>query len=381
MNSRISRWRSVRSSFTAGMRSCVLRSGEHRLDGTVPGGRPRWQTPVRSSLDGEHVFVVGIPVRRTGGRLPEEAARWQPSSSPGRPGTRLSRVRTSRPWRRPPPCSSSPARPAGPARPPAGYRRRRLLGPWSPCSSWPPAGWSRPLPVATGNAGRPVPATAVPIVHVAQPGETLLVDRRDGHAGGDLRSAVDRWWTANGGVDLQPGDRIASPAEARRGAVRERGGTVRPCAVRCARARRQGRRLAPGRRRRRHPPPARVPRLRPALHDVRARRGGAARRREAVGDRAPFDRAKVVAGVAPRPRTARCRTSRWTSSRPTSRRRCACSAPRSPARTSASPVLVRLESLDHVAYLRFASVYKGFEDITDFQREVGSWPSRPSPSA
>jgi transcriptional regulator NrdR family protein len=24
-----------------------------------------------------------------------------------------------------------------------------------------------------------------------------------------------------------------------------------------------------------------------------------------------------------------------------------------------------------VAYLRFASVYKGFEDLTDFEREVG----------
>jgi transcriptional repressor NrdR len=33
-------------------------------------------------------------------------------------------------------------------------------------------------------------------------------------------------------------------------------------------------------------------------------------------------------------------------------------------------VLARLEALDHVAYLRFASVYKGFETVTDFQREV-----------
>jgi transcriptional repressor NrdR len=33
-------------------------------------------------------------------------------------------------------------------------------------------------------------------------------------------------------------------------------------------------------------------------------------------------------------------------------------------------VLARLERLDHVAYLRFASVYKGFEDVTDFQREA-----------
>lgn len=34
-------------------------------------------------------------------------------------------------------------------------------------------------------------------------------------------------------------------------------------------------------------------------------------------------------------------------------------------------VLERLRALDAVAYLRFASVYKGFEDLEDFQREVG----------
>jgi transcriptional repressor NrdR len=34
-------------------------------------------------------------------------------------------------------------------------------------------------------------------------------------------------------------------------------------------------------------------------------------------------------------------------------------------------VLEQLRGLDHVAYLRFASVYKGFEDLADFEREVG----------
>ena len=34
-------------------------------------------------------------------------------------------------------------------------------------------------------------------------------------------------------------------------------------------------------------------------------------------------------------------------------------------------VLERLARLDDVAYLRFASVYKGFEDARDFQREAG----------
>ena len=34
-------------------------------------------------------------------------------------------------------------------------------------------------------------------------------------------------------------------------------------------------------------------------------------------------------------------------------------------------VLDRLRHVDHVSYLRFASVYKDFEDAGDFEREVG----------
>jgi transcriptional repressor NrdR len=34
-------------------------------------------------------------------------------------------------------------------------------------------------------------------------------------------------------------------------------------------------------------------------------------------------------------------------------------------------VLERLRDIDDVAYLRFASVYKGFEGAADFEREVG----------
>jgi len=34
-------------------------------------------------------------------------------------------------------------------------------------------------------------------------------------------------------------------------------------------------------------------------------------------------------------------------------------------------VLDRLRAVDHVAYLRFASVYKGFEEAGDFAREAG----------
>lgn len=34
-------------------------------------------------------------------------------------------------------------------------------------------------------------------------------------------------------------------------------------------------------------------------------------------------------------------------------------------------VLDRLRDLDEVAYVRFASVYKDFQELTDFEREVG----------
>ncbi len=34
-------------------------------------------------------------------------------------------------------------------------------------------------------------------------------------------------------------------------------------------------------------------------------------------------------------------------------------------------ILTQLQKADEVAYLRFASVYKGFQELTDFEREVG----------
>jgi transcriptional repressor NrdR len=42
-------------------------------------------------------------------------------------------------------------------------------------------------------------------------------------------------------------------------------------------------------------------------------------------------------------------------------------------------VLDQLRAVDPVAYLRFASVYKGFEDVTDFEREVGLLQKTTSP--
>lgn len=89
------------------------------------------------------------------------------------------------------------------------------------------------------------------------------------------------------------------------------------------------------------------------------------------GDREPFDRAKIVAGVRSatknRPVTEdqMVELAQWVedalrerSSEPTSQQ-------------VGLAVLEHLKALDDVAYVRFASVYKGFEDVGDFEREVG----------
>ena len=89
------------------------------------------------------------------------------------------------------------------------------------------------------------------------------------------------------------------------------------------------------------------------------------------GQREPFDRAKLIAGVQ-----AACKNRPLTDG---TLRELASSVEESlraaPAESTTQQVgmavLEQLKRLDDVAYLRFASVYKGFEDAGDFQREVG----------
>ena len=96
-----------------------------------------------------------------------------------------------------------------------------------------------------------------------------------------------------------------------------------------------------------------------------------ARRAQALGTSEPFDRAKLRAGVE------RAATNRLdpgtidTHRRPRSRRSCATQGGEVGSERVGMAVLERLRALDDVAYLRFASVYKGFEDLADFEREVG----------
>ena len=89
------------------------------------------------------------------------------------------------------------------------------------------------------------------------------------------------------------------------------------------------------------------------------------------GQREPFDRAKLIAGVQ-----AACKNRPVTdemlqdlASHVEEALRAATPEPSS--QQVGVSVLEQLKALDDVAYLRFASVYKGFEDAGDFQREVG----------
>jgi transcriptional repressor NrdR len=88
------------------------------------------------------------------------------------------------------------------------------------------------------------------------------------------------------------------------------------------------------------------------------------------GQREPFDRVKIIAGVSAackgRPVTAEQIEQLGEGIEEFARLR-------SPEITSTEvgvEVLERLRSLDEVAYLRFASVYKGFDAAADFQREL-----------
>jgi len=88
------------------------------------------------------------------------------------------------------------------------------------------------------------------------------------------------------------------------------------------------------------------------------------------GQREPFDRLKLVAGVSAackgRPVTAEQIEQLGEAIEDEVRLQ----GPEVPTAVVGMEVLERLRRLDEVAYLRFASVYKGFDAAADFQREL-----------
>jgi transcriptional repressor NrdR len=89
------------------------------------------------------------------------------------------------------------------------------------------------------------------------------------------------------------------------------------------------------------------------------------------GHREPFDRAKIVAGMRAAAKNRPVTVDQLEAVAAELEESLRLEGPELTSEKIGRCVLDRLRVLDEVAYLRFASVYKGFEDVGDFEREVG----------
>jgi transcriptional repressor NrdR len=88
------------------------------------------------------------------------------------------------------------------------------------------------------------------------------------------------------------------------------------------------------------------------------------------GEREPFDRAKVVSGIAAASKNRPIAPAQMESIAVDVEEAMRLLGAEVTSEQVGLAVLDRLRVLDDVAYVRFASVYKGFEDLGDFEREV-----------
>ncbi|MDP8991981.1 MAG: transcriptional regulator NrdR [Actinomycetota bacterium] len=89
------------------------------------------------------------------------------------------------------------------------------------------------------------------------------------------------------------------------------------------------------------------------------------------GQREPFSRAKVVTGLRAAAKNRPVAVEQLEALAGEVEEALRLDGPELSSQQVGLAVLDRLRSLDEVAYVRFASVYKGFEDAGDFEREVG----------
>lgn len=89
------------------------------------------------------------------------------------------------------------------------------------------------------------------------------------------------------------------------------------------------------------------------------------------GDRVSFDRVKVEAGVDAAAKGRPLGADQIARMVEEIEEQLRLDGPEVTSEQVGLAVLDRLRDVDQVAYLRFASVYKGFDDAADFQREVG----------
>jgi len=89
------------------------------------------------------------------------------------------------------------------------------------------------------------------------------------------------------------------------------------------------------------------------------------------GDRQPFSRAKIVTGMQSAAKNRPVSVEQMEGLAAELEEAVRSRGGEATAEEIGQSVLERLRELDEVAYLRFASVYKGFTDVGDFQREAG----------
>jgi transcriptional repressor NrdR len=89
------------------------------------------------------------------------------------------------------------------------------------------------------------------------------------------------------------------------------------------------------------------------------------------GQRQPFDRAKVVTGVRAAAKNRPITVEQMTTLAVEVEEALRLEGSDVTSHQVGLAVLDHLRAIDEVAYVRFASVYKGFADIGDFEREVG----------
>ena len=89
------------------------------------------------------------------------------------------------------------------------------------------------------------------------------------------------------------------------------------------------------------------------------------------GERQPFDRAKLVRGLEAAAKNRPVDQAGIDAIASDIEEAARMDGPEVTSEWIGRTVLDRLRAIDEVAYLRFASVHKGFEDAEDFEREMG----------
>lgn len=89
-----------------------------------------------------------------------------------------------------------------------------------------------------------------------------------------------------------------------------------------------------------------------------------------AGSREPFDRAKVVSGIAKACKNRPVDDDAMLRVTDEVEEVLRAGGPEVSSQDVGREVLARLRELDQVAYVRFASVYKGFQAVEEFEREI-----------